>query len=150
MEYLKSSLRIKVGAQLCRLSCNCPRTNFATELDILEDPELDAVFIPLTNSLHFEWAVRAIRADKHVLVEKPSVSNSTEANMLFSMPEISKPNAPVLLEAFHFRFHPAVHKFRSLINSADVVHVHTDNMIPWLFTAKGILSSTTTSRGEVS
>lgn len=104
--------------------------------EILGDSTIDAIFIPLPNSLHFEWAVRAIRAGKHVLLEKPSVSNSTEANILFQLPELSQPNGPVLLEAFHNRFHPAVHLFRSFINPADVVHVHTDSMIPWLMTAK--------------
>jgi predicted dehydrogenase len=76
-------------------------------LDILDDPNIDCIFIPLPNGLHYEWAVRAIRAGKHVLLEKPSVSNAIEAETLFSLPELSKPNAPVLLEAFHNRFFPA-------------------------------------------
>ncbi|KAJ6109451.1 Oxidoreductase N-terminal [Penicillium sp. IBT 16267x] len=104
--------------------------------EILEDPNIDAVLIPLPNSLHFEWAVRAIRAGKHVLLEKPSTCNATEAEILFNLPELSKPDAPILLEAFHNRFHPSVHKFRTLINPQDVVHVHTDSMVPWLMTAK--------------
>ncbi|KAJ9481875.1 hypothetical protein VN97_g11582 [Penicillium thymicola] len=104
--------------------------------EILEDPKLDAVLIPLPNSLHFEWAVRAIRAGKHVLLEKPSTSNATEAEILFTLPELSQPNAPILLEAFHNRFHPAVHKFRSLITPADVVHVHTDSMLPGILLDK--------------
>ncbi|KAJ5660329.1 oxidoreductase [Penicillium longicatenatum] len=104
--------------------------------DILDDPNIDAIFIPLPNSLHFEWAVKSIRAGKHVLLEKPSTSNSTEASILFSLPELSVPNAPVLLEAFHNRFHPAVQLFRSLIDPAAVVHVHTDSMVPALITDK--------------
>lgn len=104
--------------------------------EILDDPNIDAIFIPLPNSLHFEWAVRSIRAGKHVLLEKPSVSNSTEANILFNLPEFSQPNAPVLLEAFHNRFHPAVRLFQSFVNSADIAHVHTDSMIPWFLTSK--------------
>lgn len=104
--------------------------------DILDDKNIDAVYIPLPNSLHFEWAVRAIRAGKHVLLEKPSVSNAIEANILFNMPELSQPNAPVLLEGFHNRFHPAVHLFRTFINPADVVHVHADCMAPWIMSPK--------------
>lgn len=92
--------------------------------------------IPLPNNLHFEWAVRAVRAGKHVLLEKPSVSNASEANILFNLPELSQPNAPVLLEAFHQRFHPSLQLFRSFINPADVMHVHTDSMVPWFITAK--------------
>jgi predicted dehydrogenase len=104
--------------------------------EILDDPNIDAIYIPPPNSLHFEWVVRTIRAGKHVLLEKPSVSNATEADILFNLPELSQPNAPVLLESFHNRFHPAVHQFLSFINPADVIHVHTDSMVPWLMTAK--------------
>ncbi|KAI1291547.1 putative oxidoreductase [Xylaria venustula] len=108
-----------------------------TYQDILDDPNIDAVFIPLANSLHYEWTVRSIRAGKHVLLEKPSVNNHTEAAGLFNLPELSQPNAPVVLEAFHNRFHPAVHKFLSFISPDDVVHVHTDAMIPSWLTAPG-------------
>lgn len=95
--------------------------------------------IPLPNSLHFEWAVKAIRAGKHVLIEKPSVANSKEAEILFNMQEIYQPGGPVLLEAFHNRFHPAWATWMSYVNPADVVHVETVSMIPWwLFTKKDI------------
>ncbi|KAF3766650.1 oxidoreductase domain-containing protein [Cryphonectria parasitica EP155] len=108
-----------------------------TYQDILDDPDIDAIFIPLPNALHYEWAVRSIRAGKHVLVEKPSVDNSTEANMLFNIPELSaEPNPPVLLEAFHNRFHPSVQKFLTFVTPADVVHVYTDSMVPWWFVSK--------------
>ena len=80
--------------------------------------------------------MRAIRAGKHVLLEKPSTSNTTEAEILFTLPELSQLNAPVLLEAFHNRFHPSVHKFRSFITPADVVHVYTDSMIPGILLNK--------------
>ncbi|KAJ5547082.1 oxidoreductase [Penicillium frequentans] len=75
--------------------------------------------------------------EKHVLLEKPSTSNSSEANILFNLPELSLPNAPVLLEAFHVRFHPAVHLFLSFIDPAAVMHVHTDSMVPVFITDKG-------------
>ncbi|RYP23457.1 hypothetical protein DL767_008814 [Monosporascus sp. MG133] len=104
--------------------------------EILGDPNIDAVLVPLPNGLHFEWAIRALRAGKHVLLEKPSVSNSEEAEILFNLPELSQPNAPVLLEACHNRFHPSWVLFRSLIDPADVVHVDTDSMIPWWATSK--------------
>ncbi|KAL8725085.1 MAG: hypothetical protein Q9166_007579 [cf. Caloplaca sp. 2 TL-2023] len=104
--------------------------------DILDDPNIDCVFIPLANSLHYEWAVRSIRAGKHVLLEKPSVCNATEAEILFNLPELSEPNAPVLLEAFHNRFYPSWAFFRSLINPADIVHVSSNSMVPWWGTGK--------------
>lgn len=100
-------------------------------LEILDDPNIDAIFIPLPNGLHFEWAVRAIRAGKHVLLEKPSVSNSTEAEILFNLPELNQPNGPVLLEAFHSRFYPSWALFNSLVDPAEVEHVESRSMIPW-------------------
>ncbi|OTA03120.1 hypothetical protein A9Z42_0035420 [Trichoderma parareesei] len=107
-----------------------------TYQEILDDPNIDAVFIPLPNGLHFEWAVRAIRAGKHVLLEKPSVSNSTEAEILFNLPELDAPNAPVLLEAFHSRFYPSWALFRSLVEPSEVEHVETRSMIPWWASSK--------------
>ncbi|KAI1824154.1 oxidoreductase domain-containing protein [Xylaria intraflava] len=106
--------------------------------ELLEDPNIDAIFIPLPNALHYEWAVRSVRAGKHVLVEKPSTDNETEATILFNLPELSpsQPNPPVLLEACHSRFHPALHKLLTFVNPADVVHVHTDSMVPWWFVGK--------------
>ncbi len=105
-------------------------------LDILDDPNIDCVYIPLPNGLHYEWAVRAIRAGKHVLLEKPSVSNAIEAEILFNLPELSQPNGPVLLEGFHNRFFPAWTFFRSLINPADVAYVSSYSMIPWWASSK--------------
>ncbi|RYP17996.1 hypothetical protein DL765_004215 [Monosporascus sp. GIB2] len=109
-----------------------------TYQEILDDVDIDAIFIPLPNGLHYEWAARSIRAGKHVLLEKPSVNNEMEAKMLFNMPELapSRPGAPILLEAFHSRFHPALHKFLTFVQPGDVVHVHTDSMVPWWFTGK--------------
>lgn len=111
-------------------------TDSACTVDVLDDPNIDAIFIPLPNGLHYEWAVRSVRAGKHVLVEKPSVDNETEANILFNLPELYQPDSPVLLEAFHNRFHPAIHQFLTFITPADVVHVYTDSMVPWWFTSK--------------
>lgn len=104
--------------------------------DILNDPNIDAVFIPLPNALHYEWAVRSIRAGKHVLVEKPCCDTEAEAKLLFSLPELSQPNAPVIMEAAHNRFHPAVHKFLTFVSPPDVEHIYTDSMVPWWFTHK--------------
>jgi predicted dehydrogenase len=86
--------------------------------------------------LHYEWAVRSIRAGKHVLLEKPCVSNSVEAEILFNLPELSQPKGPVLLEAFHVRFFPSWQYFQSLIEPADVEHVYSQSMIPWWGTSK--------------
>jgi predicted dehydrogenase len=104
--------------------------------EIIDDPNIDCIFIPLPNNLHFEWAVKAIRAGKHVLLEKPVVANSDEAAKLFNLPELSAPDAPVLLEAFHNRFHPSYAYFRSFLTPDDIVHASAAIMIPWWMNAK--------------
>lgn len=116
----------------------------------MDDPNIDCILIPLPNSHHFEWAARAIKAGKHVLIEKPSVSNSTEAEILFNMPELSHPNGPVLLEAFHNRYHPAWQLFMSYVDPADTIHVDSVSMIPWwMFTKKDIHFNFNLSGGTI-
>lgn len=98
---------------------------------LIDDPSIDAVYIPLPNGLHFEWALKSLQAGKHVLLEKPSTSNAIEAECLFRSNLISQEhgkgestNPPVLLEAFHTLFHPAFKKFLSLIEPTNVAEAH--------------------------
>ncbi|KAH8647757.1 hypothetical protein BX600DRAFT_475818 [Xylariales sp. PMI_506] len=87
---------------------------------ILDDPEIDCVYVPQPTGLHLEWALRALKAGKHVLLEKPSVSNAAEAEILFRHPILQQPNAPILLEAVHYMFHPAWAAFMSYIDPPNV------------------------------
>jgi predicted dehydrogenase len=79
-----------------------PRVH-ATYEDLLSDPEIDAVFNPLPNSLHCTWSIRALEAGKHVLCEKPFASNAVEAERMAAAARRAK---RVLMEAFHYRHHP--------------------------------------------
>ncbi|KAI2788425.1 hypothetical protein POX_e06441 [Penicillium oxalicum] len=85
---------------------------------MLDDPSIDAIYVALPNGLHYEWTLRAIRAGKHVLLEKPSCSNAIEAKKLFTHPLVTASNAPVLLEAFHYQFHPGWQTFLSEIRAS--------------------------------
>lgn len=66
---------------------------------LLENPEVEAVYIPLTNELHKEWVIRALRAGKHVLCEKPMALNAEDARAMFAEAEA---NGVLLMEAFAY------------------------------------------------
>ncbi|EXJ84431.1 hypothetical protein A1O3_05099 [Capronia epimyces CBS 606.96] len=97
---------------------------------ILDDPSIDAVYIPLPCSLHCEWALKALSKGKHVLLEKPAVANASEAEALFHSPLLQKPNAPILLEAFHYRFQPTWQFFLSLVDRPNLERVISVAKLP--------------------
>jgi predicted dehydrogenase len=71
---------------------------------VLSDASIDAVYIPLPNSLHVEWAIRCLEHGKHVLCEKPIGLSSAEAQRLL---DVSKQYPQLkIMEAFMYRFHP--------------------------------------------
>ncbi|MFZ1890171.1 MAG: Gfo/Idh/MocA family oxidoreductase [Candidatus Binataceae bacterium] len=80
--------------------------------DLVNDPELDAIYNPLPNSLHCEWTIRALRAGKHVLCEKPLSSNAAEAERMATAADQS---GRVLVEAFHYYYHPLAHRVREIV-----------------------------------
>ena len=71
--------------------------------DLLADPEIDAIYNPLPNSLHAPWTLSAIAAGKHVLCEKPFALNAAEATRVADAAEES---GLVVMEAMHYRYHP--------------------------------------------
>jgi predicted dehydrogenase len=84
---------------------------------LLADPDVDAVYNPLPNSLHAEWTLRALDARKHVLCEKPFTSNASEAERVHQAAERSE---RVVMEAFHYRYHPLAQRLRDLVASGEL------------------------------
>ena len=79
---------------------------------LLADPDIDAVYNPLPNSLHGPWTLRAIAAGKHVLCEKPFASNAQEAAQVADAASVS---GLVVMEAMHYRYHPLIRRLRELV-----------------------------------
>jgi predicted dehydrogenase len=93
--------------------------------ELLADPELDAVYIPLPNHLHVEWSIRALAAGKHVLCEKPLGLDSGDAERLIR----SAAEFPHLkiMEAFMYRHHPQWLKAKKLVQDGAVGNLRTIN-----------------------
>ncbi len=81
---------------------------------LLADPNIDAVYIPLPNSLHKPWTIRALEVGKHVLCEKPLGLNAQEC---LDMHAAAEENGRILMEAFMYRFHPRVKRVLELLQS---------------------------------
>ena len=89
---------------------------------LLEDPEIDAVYIPLPNSLHLEWTLKAVEAGKHVLCEKPL---ALDAEQCRDMAAAADENGVKLMEAFMYRFHPRTARVIELIREGAVGQLRT-------------------------
>ncbi len=74
--------------------------------DVLRAAEVDAVYVSLPNSLHHEWTIRALRAGKHVLCEKPFAANTGQAQEMF---DAARQAGRLAVEAFMYRSHPQTH-----------------------------------------
>jgi predicted dehydrogenase len=90
-----------------------PRAHGSYEA-LLDDPEVDAVYIPLPNHMHAEWTLRAAGAGKHVLCEKPLAMSSAQAQ---EMVDGCRSAGVLLMEAFMYRLHPQWVRVREIVES---------------------------------
>ncbi len=81
---------------------------------LLADPDIDAVYVPLPNHLHAQWAIAAARAGKHVLCEKPLAMSAAEAQTIV---DAGREAGVVVMEAFMYRQHPSWVAVRELLAS---------------------------------
>ena len=100
---------------------------------LIADPAVDAVYNPLPNGLHGEWTIKALEAGKHVLCEKPFTANADEAEQVAAMADST---GKVVMEAFHWRYHPLAARMREIVTSGvigDVRRIETNMCIPLPF-----------------
>ncbi len=91
---------------------------------VIEDETINCLYNPLPISAHKKWTIKALRAGKHVLCEKSFALNATEAQ---EMADVGKETGLVLMDAFHYRYHPIFLRAREIYSSGDLGDVHTIN-----------------------
>jgi xylose dehydrogenase (NAD/NADP) len=84
---------------------------------VLSDATIDAVYISLPNSFHHEWTIKALRAGKHVLCEKPFAASALESEEMFAVAEKA---GCVLIEAFMYRAHPLTHAVIAAVRGGEI------------------------------
>ena len=94
--------------------------SFADYDALLESPDLDAIYVPLPNSMHVEWTLKAIGAGKHVLCEKPFSQDAASAERAV---KAAKDAGLKLMEGFMFRFHPQIRRLGELLHGGTIGEV---------------------------
>ena len=98
--------------------------------EVIEHPEINALYNPLHIGLHHEWTIKALEAGKHVLCEKSFASNAKEAE---EMAAVGKKTGLVLMDAFHYRYHPCFIRAKEIYDSGvlgEIIEVNSEFKIP--------------------
>lgn len=132
---IKHVIPAMLGADRCQVAAIASRNmeraeKVAAALDIpraygsygqlLNDDDIDAVYIPLPNHMHADWAIAAARAGKHILCEKPIALSAAEADLMIAAAEDT---GVMLREAFMYQFHPTWLRAKELINNGEIGEV---------------------------
>ena len=100
-------------ADLAAIALNIPASYGSYEA-LIADPDIDAVYIPLPNHLHVEWATRAAEAGKHVLCEKPIGLSTADVRALIAVRDRT---GVLIQEAFMYRAHPQWRRTLEIVRS---------------------------------
>ncbi|WP_134701263.1 Gfo/Idh/MocA family protein [Ammoniphilus sp. YIM 78166] len=88
--------------------------------ELLQDPDIQVVYIPLPNALHQQWAIMAAQHHKHILCEKPATLHADEMNAVI---EACQQHQVLFMEAFMYQFHPQHEKVKALVRSGAIGEV---------------------------
>ena len=111
VELVAVGSRDKAKADAFAKEWEIPRAYGSYE-ELLDDPEVEALYIPLPNTLHVEWSIKAMEAGKHVLCEKPFDRNPENVAHAF---DASERTGRLLTEAFMYRHSPQTKKLQELV-----------------------------------
>lgn len=103
--------RDKAKAAATAQKLGIPRA-YGSYQEVLEDPEVEAIYNPLPNSLHKEWTIKSAEARKHILCEKPLAVHYAEA---LEMVQACEKAGVLLMEAFMWRHHPVHTRVREIL-----------------------------------
>ncbi len=92
-------------------------TAYSSYSEVIDDKNVDAVYISLPNSMHYEWTLEAIAGGKHVLCEKPIAVNAVQAEEMFTAAERA---GVKLMEAFMYRSHPLTLAVLERVRSGEI------------------------------
>jgi predicted dehydrogenase len=90
---------------------------FASYPELIDCRDVDAIYVGTPASLHRRWAIAAIEAGKHVLCEKPFAANADDARRIA---DAARGSDVVVMEAFHWRYHPFVQEIRKVLDSGEL------------------------------
>src|ERR1700738_298317 len=96
---------------------------YGSYAELLADPDVDAIYIPLPNELHVPWSIKTLEAGKHVLCEKPIALTADEAQTLLDA-AAQYPHLKVM-EAFMYRFHPQWQRAKQLVSDGAIGDLRT-------------------------
>jgi len=103
------------GKDADRAKALSPSGKFYTDYqELIDDPKVEAVYISLPNSLHIPWSIKAMKAGKHVLCEKPIAMNAQELKEAI---KVSESTGKLLMEASWNRWHPRTARIKELVDS---------------------------------
>ncbi|WP_206243496.1 Gfo/Idh/MocA family protein [Novosphingobium terrae] len=122
---LAGSSAVRVGAVASRtlenarafaLECGIANSYDCYE-HVLNDPSIDAVYLPLPNHLHAEWSIRALNAGKHVLCEKPLALSAQQAREMLA---VARATGKILREGYPWLAQPQAHQMLRLIDDGAI------------------------------
>ena len=96
-------------------------TYYGSYEELLSASDIDVIYIPLPNTLHAEWAIKAAQAGKHVLCEKPLALTTEQVD---AMEEAARTAGTLLIEAFMYRFHARTLHIKQMIDAGELGEVH--------------------------